>query len=201
MTPIFCFMYLWYSLVTKLQGWILTGTFITMITVKMMIMITTLAIVVTISVIMITVKIMTVIHLRCRHVCLREHICEKFLQDRRCENGKRQNNNFPVLSASAQILQIRMLCNLYWTPIGYLIFITNASYDDLVPGWQKLHGSTGATRRKVWTQTKILSPNIRYFVAILRFVAIYHFIKLLLSIMQDSLLLSRFRQKSPELNK
>ena len=26
---------------------------------------------------------------------------------------------------------------------------------------------------KVWTQTKILSPNIRYFVAILRFVAIY----------------------------
>ena len=32
-------------------------------------------------------------------------------------------------------------------------------------GWQKLHGSTGGTRRKVWTQTKILSPNIRYFVA------------------------------------
>ena len=31
-------------------------------------------------------------------------------------------------------------------------------------GWQKLHGSTGGTRRKVWTQTKILSPNIRYFV-------------------------------------
>ena len=33
------------------------------------------------------------------------------------------------------------------------------------PGWQKLHGSTGGTRRKVWTRTKILSPNIRYFVA------------------------------------
>ena len=32
-------------------------------------------------------------------------------------------------------------------------------------GWQKLHGSTGGTRRKVWTRTKILSPNIRYFVA------------------------------------
>ena len=30
-----------------------------------------------------------------------------------------------------------------------------------------------APRRKVWTQTKILSPNTRYFVAILRFVAIY----------------------------
>jgi len=28
-------------------------------------------------------------------------------------------------------------------------------------------------RRKLWTQTKILSPNIRYFVAILIFVAIY----------------------------
>ena len=32
-------------------------------------------------------------------------------------------------------------------------------------GWQKLRGSTGGTRRKVWTRTKILSPNIRYFVA------------------------------------
>ena len=32
-------------------------------------------------------------------------------------------------------------------------------------GWQKLRGSTGGTRRKVWTGTKILSPNIRYFVA------------------------------------
>ena len=31
-------------------------------------------------------------------------------------------------------------------------------------GWQKLRGSTGGTRRKVWTRTKILSPNIRYFV-------------------------------------
>ena len=35
----------------------------------------------------------------------------------------------------------------------------------LLAGWQKLRGSTGGTRRKVWTQTKILSPNIRYFVA------------------------------------
>ena len=32
-------------------------------------------------------------------------------------------------------------------------------------GWQKLRGSRGGTRRKVWTRTKILSPNIRYFVA------------------------------------
>ena len=33
------------------------------------------------------------------------------------------------------------------------------------PGWQKLRGSTGGTRQKVWTRTKILSRNIRYFVA------------------------------------
>ena len=32
-------------------------------------------------------------------------------------------------------------------------------------------------RLKVWTRTKILSPSIRYFVAILRFVAIYTFYK------------------------
>ena len=40
-------------------------------------------------------------------------------------------------------------------------------------GWQKLREGTNGLRQKVWTQTKILSPNIRYFVAILRFVAIY----------------------------
>ena len=44
----------------------------------------------------------------------------------------------------------------------YLIFQRN-KYNR--PGWQKLRGSTGGTRRKVWTRTKILSPNIRYFVA------------------------------------
>ena len=27
-------------------------------------------------------------------------------------------------------------------------------------GWQKLHGSTGGTRRKVWARTKFLSPNM-----------------------------------------
>ena len=49
-------------------------------------------------------------------------------------------------------------------------------------GWQKLCEGTKGLRRKVWTRTKMLSPNKRYFVAILRFVAIYAFyIKLLLS--------------------
>ena len=36
------------------------------------------------------------------------------------------------------------------------------------PGWQKLCGGTGGPRRKVWTRTKILSPNIRYFIRICR---------------------------------
>ena len=40
-------------------------------------------------------------------------------------------------------------------------------------GWQKLCEGTKGLRRKVWTWRKILSPIIRYFVAILRFVAIY----------------------------
>ena len=44
-------------------------------------------------------------------------------------------------------------------------------------GWQKLRERASGARRKVWTRTKILSPNIRYFVAILRFVAIYAFYK------------------------
>ena len=41
------------------------------------------------------------------------------------------------------------------------------------PGWQKLCEGTKGLRRKVWTQTKKFSTNIRYFVTILRFVAIY----------------------------
>ena len=41
------------------------------------------------------------------------------------------------------------------------------------PGWQKLCEGTKGIRWTVWTRTKILSPNIRYFVAMLRFVVIY----------------------------
>jgi len=39
-------------------------------------------------------------------------------------------------------------------------------------GRQKLRESAEGLRRKVWTQTKIWSPNICYFVAVLRFVTI-----------------------------
>ena len=40
-------------------------------------------------------------------------------------------------------------------------------------GWQNLCEGTKGLRRKVWTRTKISSTNIRYFVVILRFVAIF----------------------------
>ena len=53
--------------------------------------------------------------------------------------------------------------------LPYLFSVT-VLYD---AGWQKLCEGTKGLRQKVWTQTKILSPNLRHFVAILRFVAIY----------------------------
>ena len=45
--------------------------------------------------------------------------------------------------------------------------------DEEQAGWQKLCKGMKGLRQKVWTWTKILSPNICYFVGILRFVAIY----------------------------
>ena len=44
-------------------------------------------------------------------------------------------------------------------------------------GWQKLCEGMKGLRRKVWTQTKILSSNICYSIAILRCVAIYALFK------------------------
>ena len=32
-----------------------------------------------------------------------------------------------------------------------------------ITGWQKLREGAKGVRRKVWTRTKILTPNIRYF--------------------------------------
>ena len=47
-------------------------------------------------------------------------------------------------------------------------------YNTIQPesGWQKLCEGTKGLHRKVWIRTKILSPNICYFIAILRFVAV-----------------------------
>ena len=50
--------------------------------------------------------------------------------------------------------------------------------DMVAAGWQKLHGSTDGTRRKVWTWTKILSPNIRYFVAYYDLLQFTHFLEI-----------------------
>ena len=43
----------------------------------------------------------------------------------------------------------------------------------LVAGWQKLCEGKKGLRWKSWIRTKILGPSIRYFVALLIFVAIY----------------------------
>ena len=40
-------------------------------------------------------------------------------------------------------------------------------------GWAVTEYPRVAEVAEVWTRTKIVSPNIRYFVAIIRFVAIY----------------------------
>ena len=48
---------------------------------------------------------------------------------------------------------------------GLLVIKDCFNVDYTRTGWQKLPGSTGGTHRKVWTRTKILNPNIRYFVA------------------------------------
>ena len=50
--------------------------------------------------------------------------------------------------------------------------------DPTNPGWQKLCKGTKGLRQKVWSQTKILSPKIRYFGAMLRFIAIYAFLEI-----------------------
>ena len=67
-------------------------------------------------------------------------------------------------------------------------------------GWQELRKCTNGVRQKVWTRTKILSPNIRYIIAILRFVALYKASfrpdsdKRQLHFVQTQILSSRFRR-------
>ena len=58
----------------------------------------------------------------------------------------------------------------------------NGNENDNDTGWQKLCEGTKGLCRKVLTRTKILSPNTRYFVAILRFVAINAFYKALIEL-------------------
>ena len=62
---------------------------------------------------------------------------------------------------AADICASCMSAPFFW--FFYLFF--SSKWCSSRSGWQKL--------REVWSQMKIQSPNIRYFVAILRFVAIY----------------------------
>ena len=68
------------------------------------------------------------------------------------------------------LLPIFLLCQIedvdfaFYLSFDFVTLILRPVYL-LLSGWHKLRGSTGGTRRKVWTWTKILSPNIRYFVA------------------------------------
>ena len=65
-----------------------------------------------------------------------------------------------VKNTTHQKLQISVNNGHPCSMISYSRVTTN------YPGWQKLCEGTKGLRRKVWTQTKILSPNICYFVAI-----------------------------------
>ena len=65
------------------------------------------------------------------------------------------------------LIKICVICDMN-SILGSVVPLAMFSQNNITQdaaGWQKLHGSTGGTRRKVLTCTKILSPNIRYFVA------------------------------------
>ena len=50
---------------------------------------------------------------------------------------------------------------------------SNENMSEIHARWQKLREGTKGLRQKVWTRKIFLTPNISYFVAILKFVAIY----------------------------
>ena len=56
-------------------------------------------------------------------------------------------------------------------------FPSNRTSWDISRVAEVVRGHVGP-RQKVWTRTKILSPNIRYFVGILRFVEITQFLEI-----------------------
>ena len=56
-----------------------------------------------------------------------------------------------------------------WNGIGSVHYICLVA----LAGWQKLREAEKGLRQQVWKWTKISSPNIRYFVAILKFVATF----------------------------
>ena len=80
---------------------------------------------------------------------------------------KKRNTGKSIEKSSSHrsVTEIADFANQYDRSAKCCVHLDKDDGDDDDAGWQKLHGSTGGTRRKVWTQTKILSPNIRYFVA------------------------------------
>ena len=66
-----------------------------------------------------------------------------------------------------------LTCIDFVCAVGWCMEIQSSSFKFVWVGWQKLCKSAKGLRLKVCTQTKNLSPNIRYFVAILRFVAMF----------------------------
>ena len=91
-----------------------------------------------------------------------DHGCPFFFMSshwslRRRDQGVQVENTMMTVSTNAHVN------GKSWTESDWLSHNIQGFLQQ--PGWQKLRGSTGGTRRKVWTRTKILSPNIRYFVA------------------------------------
>ena len=70
--------------------------------------------------------------------------------------------------SSKQIIKFKTFCPLK-TYSNWVIKWLPSYY----AGWQNLCEGKKGLRRQVWSRTKILSPNVRYFDAILRFVTIY----------------------------
>ena len=77
-------------------------------------------------------------------------------------------------TAGGQISQNRPFvqsCSIHFS-FSYFFFILKLRRHSQ-QGGRSCAGARGGPRQRVWTLTKILSPNICYFVAILRFVVIY----------------------------
>ena len=75
----------------------------------------------------------------------------------------------PKLRFMGHIVVLLYFCNYVWKHNDCLKMHVPIMW----AGWQKLCEGMKGLHRKVWSWTKVLGPNIRYFVATLRFVANY----------------------------
>ena len=79
-------------------------------------------------------------------------------------NISEEGGNYVLANTSAYLLFLLIIIEMI-----FFYFLTKV----FAAGWQKLCECTKGLRQKEWTLTKIFSPNIHYFVAILSFVANY----------------------------